>query len=619
MSLIRLAWLNFSHSFKNYLSLILSLAFTVLIYFNFQNMITSASFSGLGAQSMEKIEIVIQAITVVLLFFVFSFLWYSTNTFLQYQKKEMGTYIFMGLSSQRIGSLYVLETLLIGLSAILLGLAAGVLFSKFFLLIIGFLSGIEVNTGFHVDFGAVINTFLVFMLIYSLFVFKGYISIVKSSIIELMNAQKANEYVKQNKFFLIFKALLGTGITGYGYYLAIKDAGMDIFGNLLGSVVCIIVGIYLIFGGLLPLLFQVLASRKKFLYQKERVLWINSVIYRMKRNYRTYAVVCILMICSITALATGFIMKKRTDNVLSFKNQYSYQLVTPGPDALQQADSIISKSSAIKGEIQLPMLVDTSGEKGVGIISYSSWKQTAETMDLPFDYPSPSSDQIYLLKNLPLMDFSGESVKNMTLFDKTYSIKETVGTAYYGLMQDQSEIAVVSDKIYNGIKEGKDMVYLSCIELENPKDYIYSKEEMQKEFDGYLFISDPEMKNDEWLKTLFALASFMFLVFILAACSILFMKQSNEAYEERERFKVLKKIGISNSDIKKAVRKELAVPYGLAYIGMLISSYFSLTVISKVTSENTFFLGLVCSLIILGMMIVFYLLSVSSYYKNADI
>lgn len=615
MSLMRLAWLNFSRSFKNYLSLILSLAFTVMIYFNFQNMIAGSAFESLPPQNLERIEIVVQSVTVVLLFFVFSFLWYATNTFLQYQKKEMGTYIFMGLSSQRIGRLYVLETLLTGLSAILLGLAAGVLFSKFFLLIISFLSDIEMNTSFHIDFNAVLNTFFVFMLIYSIFIFKGYISIVRSSIIELMNAQKQNEYVKQNKMILLLKAVLGVVITGLGYYLSVKDAGMDIFQNLLGAVICIIIGIYLVFGGLLPLIFQLLASNKKYLYRKERVLWINNVIYRMKRNYRTYAVVCILMICSITALATGLIMKKRTDNVLSFKNQYSYQLITPSPDSLKQADDIIAKTAEIQRQMQVPLLSDGK----TGIVSYSGWKEAAKKMALPFDYSDLDLNQVYILENLPLMDFSGGKNTDISLFGKNYEIKETIGTAYFGLLQDQSEIAVVSDTVYTQLAANSEQIYLSCIQLKNPQDYVLSKDEMQNAFNGYIFISDPDMKNDEWLKTLFALASFMFLVFILAACSILFMKQSNEAYEERERFKVLMKIGISDTDIKKAVKKELAVPYYMSYIGMLISSYFSLSVISKVTNENTFYLGVVCSLIILGMMIVFYILSVYTYYQNADL
>ena len=102
MSMIRLALINFKNSFRNYLSLILSLAFTILVLFNFQNLIDSEAFEVLGSKNQEYVEIIVQVISVVLGCFMFFFLWYSTNVFLTRRKKEIGIYVFMGLSNEKI-------------------------------------------------------------------------------------------------------------------------------------------------------------------------------------------------------------------------------------------------------------------------------------------------------------------------------------------------------------------------------------------------------------------------------------------------------------------------------------------------------------------------------------
>ena len=75
--MVKLAMMNVKHGLKNYLSLILSLAFTVLILFNFQNLIGSDSFLVLGTRNKEYIEIIVQIISFILGCFMFFFIGYG--------------------------------------------------------------------------------------------------------------------------------------------------------------------------------------------------------------------------------------------------------------------------------------------------------------------------------------------------------------------------------------------------------------------------------------------------------------------------------------------------------------------------------------------------------------
>ena len=242
---------------------------------------------------------------------MYIFLWYATNVFLTKQKKEIGIYVFMGLSNQKIGKLYMIETSFIGLSALALGTGLGILVTYLFQMILLAISEISVDISFRISSKPILVTAAVYLIMYIIFAVKGYVNIVRSSVLDMVSASRANEYVRQNPVMLFLKTVAGIACLFLGYYLAVKEGGQEIMGNVFAAVVLVIAGVYLLFGGFLPMLLQSLAKKKLFLYKKQRNLWINNVIFRMKKNYRTYAMTCVLMLCSVTALATGFAMKYR--------------------------------------------------------------------------------------------------------------------------------------------------------------------------------------------------------------------------------------------------------------------------------------------------------------------
>ena len=160
------------------------------------------------------------------------------------------------------------------------------------------------------------------------------------------------------KLLLQFGVPILLGLLFQQLYNAVDTAivGKFLGGNALAAVGLVIGGVYLLFGGLIPLLAQSLAKKKTYLYQKQRILWVNSVIFRMKKNYRTYAMVCVLLLCSVTALATSFAMKGRYDSIIQFENTYTFQLLSPRDDLGQQAEAVIGEGNDIAAKSQIPIL-----------------------------------------------------------------------------------------------------------------------------------------------------------------------------------------------------------------------------------------------------------------------
>jgi len=632
MSMMKLSFLNFKASFKNYLSLIISLSFTVLILLNFQNIIYSDTFDTLGQMNTRNIRIIIDCVTIVLICFMIFFIWYSTNVFLAKRKKEIGIYIFMGLTHSKIGKLYMIETSLIGLTALIIGLIFGIVTSQLFQMILVAVSQISVELHFSWTIKPIIFTVVVYLAIYFIFVIKGYINIVSSSVLDMVTAAKQNEYVKQNKYILLVKAILGITILISGYYMAIKDAGIEVMGNLFIAVVLVIIGVYLLFGGFIPLLFQTLARNKMFLYKHERNLWINNVVFRIKKNYRTYAIVCVLMLCSVTALGSGFAMKNRYEGIVHFRNTYTFQCTSNQADLNEKLRSLIEQDNDIEYGNYLPILnIDTSlidtlyKNNTYMFVSYSNLKRIAKESNLEFNFPRLKDNEIINVTQLHIMSFANKENITRTIDKKEYKQIAETAIPYLGRFQEKLEFFLVSDDTYQSLKSKGNEIYCYNYKIKDNTNFKASIDELdtivsetENNYTSYLAV-DPSSSDIEWIKIMYSVCIFMFMVFILASGSIIFMKLYNDAFEDKGRYDVLKKLGISKQKLKKSIAHELLFAYLTPFIVMTVSSYFSILALSKVMETNLIFVNIVSVFIIFIVFGLCYSFSIKIYQKNASI
>lgn len=628
MSMVKLAIQNFKSSFKSYLSLIISLSFTTVILSNFINLVSSGILDQLGESQAKNIEAALQVLSFVIACFMLFFVWYATNVFLTKRKKEIGTYVFMGLSNQKIGKLYMIETTLIGAVSLFFGIGFGILTSQLFTMILMKLSDIAIEIHFQFTLNSIGITCLIFIAIYLIFVIKGYINIVRSSVLEMVSANRQNEYVKQKNGVLLIKAVLGILFLGAGFCLATKEAGMAVMGNILIATVMVIVGIYLLFGGFIPFVLQTLAKNKNFLYKKERNLWVNNMIFRMKKNYRTYAMVCVLMLCSVTALGFGFAMKNRSDNMNHFENTYTYQISGDGKGYRDEFTSLIQKENEIEysSEIEVCAIpnefTDNKYENTpYAVLAYSQIKQIAEDTGLEFDLPEPKENEFIELGHIYLMSLVDYSVGD------TKEINQNVYTSighstvpYLGYFQESMEFMIVNDEVYQDILQIGQTMYFYNYKLVNPENFEASVADLQSSpHCGGLVKIDPERNENSWVNILYSVSFFIFMVFVLASGSILFMKIYNDTFEEKERYRVLSKIGVNKKVLNKAIANELKIAYMIPLLVMTISSFFSIKAIANLMQgQSLLSINLLSVAIIYGFFLICYFFSKMIYKKNIE-
>lgn len=630
MSMLKLAFGNFKSSFKSYLSLIISLSFTTIILCNFINLIFSGILDQLGETNVSNVESIILVLTFVIVCFMMFFVWYATNVFLNKRKKEIGIYVFMGLSNQKIGKLYMIETTFIGLVSLMLGIGFGILTSQLFTMILMRLSDIAVVIQFDFSLKSLIITSLIFIVIYMVFVIKGYINIVRSSVLDMVSANRQNEYVKQNKLFLIIKAMLGIVFLVIGFYLATKDAGVEVIGNVFIATVFIIIGIYLLFGGFLPVMFQTLAKNKRYLYKHERNLWMNSVIFRMKKNYRTSAIVSVLMLCSVTALAFGFAMKNKHEGIVHFENTYTYQVMSNESGYQQEFTDLINKKNEIvySSDIEVAVIANNVTDNAYesmpyALLSYSQVKKSAKDTGLAFELANPKDDEYIGLNKLYVMSLTNDFVVDKNEINNfSYSSIAQSTTPYLGYLQENMEYMIVNDQVYQELRQFGEVMHIYNFKIANPKNFEASIEDIQSSShsEGLVKIN-PDREEIAWIKILYSVSVFVFMVFVLASGCIIFMKLYNDAFEERDRYLVLAKLGVSKKTTNKAIANELRYSYIAPLLIMTISSYFAVKAIGNLMQVSSLLtVNIIISVfVIYAFFIICYLLSVFIYRKNINI
>lgn len=624
MRMLRLSFMNFRNGFKSYLSLVLSLSFSILVLYNFQNIIYSEAFAALGQRNKQYIDMLIQTVSVVLLCFLFFFVWYATNVFLTRRKREIGIYIFMGMSNRRIGSLYMIEISFVGITALLAGIGFGMLFAGLFQLVMGAVSDTEIDVRFWGSYKPVVFTAASFLVVYLIFALKGYWNIVRSSVLSMISAARQNEYVHRKSPVLMLKAVLGILVLAAGYVLADRGSNRDLLANALLAVVLVIAGVYLLFGGMIPLVFQALAGRKTFLYSGQRCLWVNQTIFRMRKNYRTYAMVSIIGICSATALATGFAMRERYNNMILFDNQYTFQLLTNQPNLGERAARLIQGEADIACQTSLEAL---SVDREHLVVAYSDVKRAAQEGGLASIVREPADNETFYLSHQMLLSLiMGNRQIPVTLGDEIFQETEVIRQPYVGYMQKQMGcFYIVSDTAYERLRQKSQTLYIHNYKIADDTDFERARAAIDvlisntdENYTGRVAVN-PFDNDLDWVKVLYALCIFMFLVFIVAGGCIMFMKLYNDAFEEKERYLVLKKIGFSSRMLAASIAQELLGAYMLPFVVMTVSAYFSVNALGRMMYTNLFSIYVVSMLVVLAVFALCYILSVAVYRKNVGV
>ncbi len=312
---------NVKRSFKDYTIYFLTLTFAVCIFYSFNSIEAQKAILEINKSTASYVTMLnnfIAGASVFVSFILGGLIIYANNFLIKKRKKEMGIYLTLGMSKGRISRILILETLIIALMSLVVGLALGVIVSQGLSVITARLLVVDM-TGykFIISFEAIIKTALYFGIIFLLVMTFNQFTISKYKLIDLISAAKKNERVRlKNTFASVVLFLISIGML-VAAYIIILSAGINTDDlMILVSIALGTFGTLLFFFSLSSFFIQAVQKNKKLYLKNLNLFVLRQINNKITTNFVSMTVICLMLFLTITLLVTMFGFKGTLDKSL---------------------------------------------------------------------------------------------------------------------------------------------------------------------------------------------------------------------------------------------------------------------------------------------------------------
>ncbi|MGV8982189.1 FtsX-like permease family protein [Clostridium sp.] len=597
MNSFSIAFDNFKRNIKVYSLYIMSMIFSVIVFYNFVALKYNPDFQKANETS-HYIKGTSIAVSYLLLLFIIFFIWFSSSFFLNQRKKEIGIYAFMGVSNTQIALIYSIELIFMGITATAIGLILGVVLCKLFLMMLAKVAILNMEIGFFISTKAIIETTVAFFIIFFVNSVLGYINIVRSKLIDLLNASKREERLPKVNYV---KGLLSLICISVGYYFALHALGEKFEANLLLAIIFIIPGTFWFFGSTYSIIMKFIINRKKILYNGVNIVSMSNIAFRIKNNYRTLAAVAILATITLTSYGTVASLKYFVQIRDYIQKPYEISYMSSDNKVKQQVrDKLTESKKDITIEENTEVLIikpHIYAEKNLQleeyvVLKYSDFIKISSDLKAK-DLKNFKNDELakgeILYVSPPGVVMSLYDYKNVkaTINNKGYTIKNTLKTPIFG--SSIPLCLILNDEDYNLLRSSSDIYEFNGIKINNTDNIKLLEKELItiKPIAESLHVDVSKDKSSYSIfGIIYFLGAFLALVFIIATGSIIYFKLVSEAYLDKDKYVLLKRLGMTKQEIFKATARQIGMSYLLPLVVGIIHSCVAMSVLSKLMDYN---------------------------------
>jgi len=306
----KLAARNLKRSFKDYTIYFLTLVFGVCIFYTFNSIEAQSILMEVSEMHKNMFHLISEIMGVASIFisFILGFLIvYANNYLIKRRKKEFGVYMTLGMENSRLSSLLFIETMMIGVISLALGLILGIFLSQGLSVVTAKLFKVDL-TGFRFIFSmdAFIKTILCFGVIYLIILIFNSIIVRKVKLINLLTSAKFNEKMKIKNIWTSVVVFIISVITiGSGYYIVLKNGISSFDKNILIAIALGAVGTFLFFFSLAGFLLKVVQSSKKFYLRNLNMFVLRQINSKINTTFISMTFICLMLFVAICTLSGG--------------------------------------------------------------------------------------------------------------------------------------------------------------------------------------------------------------------------------------------------------------------------------------------------------------------------
>lgn len=645
----KLAKTNLKKNKRIYFPYILAIIIIVMTFYTMKAISINEGIYDM--RSGEQVIMLLRFTTYIIGIFTVIFLFYTNSFIIKNRKKEIGLYNILGMEKKHIAKVFTFETIIVVTISLLLGLISGILIGKLMFLILINLIKFDVTISFYISFKAIISTIELIIGTFIVILIMNLIQIKVTNPIELLKSTEKGEKISKR---LWIPAIVGLIALVIGYSMALKvESPIAAINKFFSAVIFVIVGTYCTFKAGIIVFLKMLKKNKRFYYKTNNFISISSMIYRMKQNAAGLANICILSTAVLLTISTTVCLYVGGES--SLKNSYPQDIQITFVDYKGDKNNVydIVNSELSSNNLVKENAIEFSYREIIAKLDNNEFKiaKTKYYMNnisgicgVAFitlnNYNKVENKNVNLNKNEALIYTNEGKYGNdvIKIGNNNYKVKKELDSLKFVNKEDNAKIKsyfiIVKDeevlneicKSFNIEELNKDQYYISfdikgskedCINFcNNAYNKIYSdnikfesifmdREDYYAMNGGFLFIG-----------------AYLGMLFTMAMVLIIYYKQISEGYEDKERFKIMKKVGISDYEVRKSIKKQILLVFFIPLITAIIHIVFAFKMMNKMLAlfgVGSITMFIQCTLGTIGVFTVLYvlvyILTAKTYYK----
>ena len=603
------------------------------------------------------------------------FLLYTNSFLMKRRQKELGLYSVLGMSKTNIAGIMVFEALYIALIGIGGGLAVGILLTKLVSLALFRLMRLPVPFGFSVQPIAIIIVVLFFAGLILLTLLANLAKVGRSRPVELLRGGNVGEKEPKANWFLTIVGVLFLG-AGYAVAMLVDNPGMAVAVYFL-AVFAVIIGTYCLFTSVSIAVLKALRRNKRYYYKAKHFISVSGMLYRMKRNAVGLANICILctmvmvMVSGTLSLYLGseeqvnvycpadvvvettYYASSTEDHVYNEETgEETIEYHTPYDAAAMDAwfedyfaGHKLAPSAAKAVEYYSFTAVDSEDHvslvTAVTAVTYA--QLTGETAPelAPGEALAHVPSGYKFGDGLNFLDKDGNTLSIQFVGEAQLSSAQVeLNTAILSQSEDDDIVLVVPDRaalleLVAGQENGS-YVWRGQYDFDASDealaamvdDYFAASSEGDGVDAGYYDVLRIDLRSETERDVYGLSGGFLFLgvflgiVFLMATVLIIYYKQVSEGYEDNARFEIMRKVGLSEREARRAIRSQILTVFFMPILVAAIHIAFDFNLVVLLLCLFSLTNVKLTALCTLGTLLVFcavyavvYALTARSYYK----
>lgn len=660
----KLAVTNLKNNKKSYIPYILASVFSVMMYFIMDSLYRNRSLVKTGA----TLSIMLSYANVVLLIFSVIFLFYINSFLIKRRKKELGIYNILGMGKGHLAKMLFIESIITTTVSIIGGILAGILFGKLVYLVLLKILHLKRDIVYMISPVSVGITAAIFGCIFFVIFLYNLVQMKLSNPIELLRGGNAGEREPKTKWLM---TIIGSVCLAGGYYISLTTKEpLQAIGQFFVAVLLVVAGTYALFMAGSITLLKLLRKKKSYYYKTRHFTAISGMIYRMKQNAVGLANICILSTMVLVMVSITISLYAGMNDVLVTRFPSEAQITNQGINQNEERQigelvASITKENHTNPTSQIRFhegnftALYNDKTKNFNMTTAQSYGDTniVEFVMIPLsDYNKTEGKAVKLADNEVLIyhrkNKNKSSIKNeetVHLNNDSYKVAANLDSmriakadatnsvdGWYVIVKDTNIIKKYLKAVY-----GKDDMEDSVEDYHEFMQYVYSfnldgsrtnrerteqilQEQLQAKFKS-AFIEGRELSRENFYNFyggFLFIGIFLGIIFLMATVLIIYYKQISEGYDDRERYQIMQKVGMSKKEVRQSIRSQVLLVFFLPLIMAVIHLAFAFKIITKLlsvlnlTNISLFFMYTVGTVAVFAVIYaIIYSITAREYYK----